>query len=209
LKVLADLETEVASWEILVLDDASSDGSYGIMNRMAEAEPRIRVFRNESNCGIYDSYTRLFALTRGQYVYFTASDGQWPAENLATLYRHLKVSQSDLVIGVRRKRWEVYSPWRALLSYGFNVIPRCLFGIRAIDANSIKLGVREVFVLPLRSRSFFGEIERLIVARDKGYRIAHAPIRFLKRTSGKAQGARWRNICDTLHDLARYVLKIS
>jgi dolichol-phosphate mannosyltransferase len=203
---LRSLETLLDDWEIVCVDDASTDNSYALLLSAARANPRIRLLRHEKNQGIAESFGHLFRESRGTHIYLTAGDDQWPSENLPRLFHRLADSGSDLVVGVRQNRHEVYSPWRRLLSYGFNVIPKVLFRIDTEDANGIKLGRREIFVLPLTSRSFFAEIERLALARHKGYKITSAPIAFKHRPSGKARGAAWRNIWMTLRDMVRFFI---
>lgn len=199
------LKTLIDDWEIVCVDDASTDSSYELLLSAAKADPRVRLLRHEKNQGIAASFGHLFREARGTHIYLTAGDDQWPAENLPRLFHRLVDTGSDLVVGVRQNRHQVYSPWRRFLSYGFNMIPRVLLGIDTQDANGIKLGRREIFVLPLASRSFFAEIERLALARHKGYKITSAPIAFKHRPSGKARGAAWRNIWMTLRDMVRFL----
>jgi len=206
LQEIRAVEQDLKAWEILCVDDASTDGSLAVMTDMAQTFSRIRVLRHEHNRGIAASFGHLFQESKGTHIYITAGDGQWPAENLGALWRKMKETQSDLVIGVRKNRGQVYTPWRQLLSFVFNAIPKIFFKVETQDANGIKLGRREIFVMPLRSRSFFAEIERIVVARRRGYKIASAPVAFKERPSGKAKGAAWRNIWPTLRDLAGFLM---
>ena len=191
-------------WEIICLDDASTDGSLRILEAKAKEIPQLRVIRHTQNKGIYESFTRLFKEAKGKYIYATGGDGQWPAENCRRLWNRLEETSADVVIGVRTNRHMVYGVWRRILSYCFNAIPQLLFGIKLKDANGIKLGRREIFQEQLMSRSFFGEIERLIRAKDKGLSIDFSPIEFLSRSTGKAKGAKWGNILNTLRDILKY-----
>jgi glycosyltransferase involved in cell wall biosynthesis len=194
-------------WEIVCVDDTSTDGSFAIMERMARAESRIRLFRHQVNQGIAASFGRLFRESKGTHIYVTAGDDQWPATNLNVLLERLRETSADLVIGVRHNRQKVYTPWRRLLSFTFNAIPKLLYKVDTQDANGIKLGRREIFVMPLASSSFFAEVERIVTAQRQGYKITHAPIAFKERPSGKARGASWRNIWMTLCDLVKFIVR--
>lgn len=206
IRQLEGLGPLIDDWEIVCVDDASTDRSYDLMAKKAGVDPRLRLLRHEKNLGIARSFDHLFHESRGTHIYLTAGDDQWPAANLSVMFNRLADTGGDLVIGVRQNRREVYSPWRRLLSTVFNAIPNVLFNIDAQDANGIKLGRREIFVMPLSSQSFFAEIERLAVAQRKGYKITSVPIAFKQRPRGKAKGAAWRNIWMTIRDLVRFML---
>jgi len=201
-RVLSSLEGQVADWEIVCLDDASSDATPAILKNLTASVPKLRVLTHEKNQGIYASFRDLFESARGTHIYLTASDGQWPAANLVNLLCAVQ-DGADLAVGVRRNRDQVYSVSRRIVSFLFNLMPRILFGVKTSDAGSVKLGVREVFRFELISRSPFVEAERIIQARRRGYRVAFVPIDFLSRTAGKACGASWRNIRRSLIDCLR------
>ena len=204
-RVLETLSDRISDWEIVCVDDASVDETPAILRQLSEEIPSLRVVRHETNCGIYESFAHSFREARGTHIYQTAADDQWPAANLRKLLEAMGRGHCDLVIGVRTNRHQIYSAWRRLLSFSFNLIPLVFFRTKTLDANSIKLGRREIFTIPLISKSFFGEIERLIEARRLGYRIGFCPIEFLPRGGGKASGARWKNILTTFRDFGRYL----
>lgn len=207
IRALKEIGGMVKDWEIVCLDDASTDSSLKILEGLAQKEARVVVARHLQNKGIYQSYMDVYTHTRGTHIYHTAADEQWPAENLKRLLEHLIRTQADFVIGVRENRQEIYSVWRRVLSYGFNILPQIFFGVKTVDANGIKLGRREIFLLDTKSRSFFVEIERVIKAKKQGFRIEFAPIIFLQRKSGKARGAKWSNIINTFRDFMKFWLE--
>ncbi len=194
-------------WEIVCLDDASTDGTWPLLEAYASHQRRLRLLRHETNQGISPSFQRLFEEAMGDYIYLTAGDGQWPAENLTRLLKIYEETQADLVIGVRQRRGQVYGVGRRILSYGFNYLAKVLLRVNVEDANGIKLGRREIFTLQVRSKSFFAEIERVAAAYKKGYHVIHAPVLFLPRRFGVSQGARLKNIAGTLKDFIRFLIK--
>jgi len=118
------------------------------------------------------------------------------------MLEHL-LAGADLVVGVRNNRREVYTVARRILSFGFNMLPRVLFGVTVQDAGSVKLGRREIFLFDLTSTSPFFEAERIIRASREGYQIDFVPIRFMVRSGGKASGSSWKNIRASVRDLFR------
>ena len=205
-RVLEQIQNQISGWEIVCLDDASTDNTPQILAAVSKGMANMRIVRHPQNQGIYKTYMDLFKEARGTHIYQTASDGQWPAENCARMLKALIQSQADLLIGVRENRREIYSPWRRLLSFVFNGIPKLFFHLDTKDANGIKLGRREIFRLNLISKSFFGEIERIVLARAMNCQVSYCPIDFLPRVEGKAKGANFLNIAATLNDFFRYVM---
>lgn len=196
----------VSQWEIVCLDDASTDETRDILRRLSDQIHRLRVIRHDTNRGIQESFHRLSHEARGDLIYQTAADGQWPARNLELLLETLVAGHYDLVIGVRQNRRQIYGWWRRLLSYGFNWSSQVVFKVKTVDANSIKMGTKQVFTIPLISRSFFAEVERIVKASRMGFRIGFQPIEFLPRTEGKASGAKWKNIFFTVLDMVSFAL---
>ena len=210
--VLDDHASRLASlddWEIVCLDDASTDGTWGLLKQYAARQPRLRLLRHDVNQGISPSFQRLFEDARGEYIYLTAGDGQWPAENLTRLLTVRQETQADLVIGIRQGKKKVYSIGRRILSGGFNFLAKILLHVDVKDANGVKLGRKGIFTAPVHSKSFFAEIERLAAAYKKGYCIVDAPVIFLPRVHGIPKGAKFSNIFTTLGDFIRFLMKPS
>ena len=200
---------DIDHWEIICVDDASTDNTWALLEDYAVREKGLRLLRHETNQGITPSFHHLFQEAKGDYIYLTAADGQWPAENLTRLLKACQESQADLVIGVRQGRGQVYGLGRRILSYGFNYLAKVFLRVDVEDANGIKLGRKAIFVLPVGSKSFFSEIERLAIAQRKGYTIVGAPVMFLPRAQGKAQGAKFSNIAGTVIDFIRFFCKVT
>lgn len=188
------------SYEILLVDDASSDGSAAILDAYRRQRPDVvRVLRHEQNQGIAAAFETLYANARGRFVFVNGSDGQCrTAECLAML--PLRDSH-DVIVG--RRRHKQYGLRRLLISGAFNFLPRVLFGVATHDAGSVKLVRREVLSIPYRSQGPFREAERIIRARKRGYRVGAVEVEHLPRKGGKATGARWGLVAQAVVDLAR------
>jgi dolichol-phosphate mannosyltransferase len=203
--IVKELPAIVTDWEVVCLDDYSRDGTAQIIENLCRHVDKLRLVRHTSNKGIYQSFEDLYREARGTHIYATASDGQWPARNLLTMFTALDRG-ADLVIGERQNRRSIYSLRRRFVSYTFNLLPRLLFGVATRDAGSVKLGVRDVFRFPLISRSLFVEAERIITARRRGFRVHFTPIEFLPRSAGKATGAKMTNIFASMRDCLKLAL---
>ena len=86
----------VADWELLVLDDGSSDDTLIIAQRLAREDCRIRLMPNERNMGVARTRNRGLDLCRGEYVAFLDSDDIWYPQKLETQLAAMKKTGADL-----------------------------------------------------------------------------------------------------------------
>jgi len=187
-------------YEIVVCDDGSTDGTGAIADEFARTAGHVRVLRHQRNLGIRATFEELYAEARGDVVIVNAVDGQWP---MATVLGLLPLaSGSDIVIAGRRRKF--YGRARAFVSWGYNLLPRLLFGFTTHDAGALKVYRREVLrEIPVISRSPFSEAERLIRAGRAGYRIRVCPVDIKPRLAGRARGVSLRTVALALLDVAR------
>jgi glycosyltransferase involved in cell wall biosynthesis len=72
-----------ASWELLITDDCSTDGTYDVLLEIASKEPRIKVFRNETNLGAGVSRNKSISEASGRFIAFLDSDDLWHEDKLS------------------------------------------------------------------------------------------------------------------------------
>lgn len=72
----------VTDWELLVLDDGSSDATVEIVSALAQEDPRIRFLKNEQNMGTARTRNRALELSRGRYLAFLDCDDLWRQDKL-------------------------------------------------------------------------------------------------------------------------------
>jgi len=193
--------------EVLVCDDASTDGTPDLLRALAATEPRLRVLRRERNCGIEASIRALYAESRGAWVFLNSADGQWPMESLEPMAAAVEAG-ADLVIGIRSNKREVYSAYRRLLSRAFQWTVG-LLGAPGGDPGSIKLGRRPLLHAAVVSRGVFSEGERVIRAARAGARIVEVEVPFRRRGAGVATGAHGTIVLRALSDFLRVVCNIA
>ena len=87
----------VSDWEMLVIDDCSTDNTRELVSRIAQTDGRIRLICNEANQGTAVSRNRGFDLCRGEYVALLDSDDCWRPEKLEKQLALAKADAADLV----------------------------------------------------------------------------------------------------------------
>jgi glycosyltransferase involved in cell wall biosynthesis len=187
-------------YEIVVLDDASTDNTVIILESLAKRIPALRILRHKCNKGIIASLADLMSNARGEWLFNNGADGQWKT---AEVLRMMPLrDQYDIIVGERRERR--YSIQRRFISWMFNWLSHILFGIQTYDAGSIKLFPKRLLSdVTLISTSPFREAERLIRAALNGYRIGVIPVAHYSRSSGKGSGARIGLVLASTYDLLR------
>jgi len=117
--------------DMIVVDDASTDGTADILGRLADELPLLSVIRHTSNLGHGRSIRDGYEAAAGDWVFQVDSDGQFVPEDFEELYRHREGAQC--VIGVRQVRQDCW--YRLALSSVIRSFIRVRFGIWIEDCN--------------------------------------------------------------------------
>ena len=84
------------NWELLVIDDASTDSTFEIVERMMDLDPRIQGIKNPTNMGAAKTRNRGLDMAKGEYVAFLDSDDCWYADKLTVQLRCVEQAGADL-----------------------------------------------------------------------------------------------------------------
>lgn len=85
------------NWELIVIDDGSADGTCAIVERLAEQDPRIRLYRNPRNMGVAHTRNRGFSLCTGAYVALLDGDDIWFPEKLELQLQLARETGAELI----------------------------------------------------------------------------------------------------------------
>ncbi len=169
-------------FEIIAVDDGSSDGTGETAERLATSHPEISVLRHVHNHGKGSALREAFLLTRGDVVCFLDGDFDIHPRHIPDFLKILREDSTQVVIGSKRhpdSRIE-YPRRRRVLSRGYETFVHVLFGLNVSDTQAgIKMFRREVlervFTKGLVKRYAF-DVEVLALAQHEGFRIQEAPI---------------------------------
>lgn len=178
----------VPKWEIIIVNDGSSDNTKKVAEALTKTDKRIRVVNHPKNRGYGGALVTGFKSSRYDWIVFTDSDGQFDFAETAGMID--KTDDAELVLGYRLKRADSFK--RKALTYGWNILAKVLLGLQARDYScGFKLIKKEVFeaVQPLVMGEKVTQIEFLVKAGKKGFRFAEVGVHHYPRTSGKQTGA--------------------
>jgi len=188
----------VSDFEVLVIDDGSTDGTSRLADRLAEKNEALRVIHHPRNLGYGQAQISGFQNARGELVALVPADNQFHIEDLA---RYLPlVKNADVILGIRTQRQDTLL--RKVVSRVFNFSMALIFGLRFKDINWVKLYKRKVLrVIDIECDGFAIDAEILIKARKKGFRFAQVEVPHYPRRWGQPTGVNIRNILGTMREL--------
>jgi hypothetical protein len=177
-KVFADLGRP---WELVYVDDGSSDGTAAAVEAEAAREPRVRLVRQRRRLGLTEALNRGFREARGDIIVFLPADLESdPEVDIPLLLGRLDQGY-DVVAGWRQGRRD----GKRVASRIANVACRLLFGLEVHDLNWIKAFRREVTDgLHLRSQ---WHRYILVMAHHEGYRIGEVKVPYRPREAGRSK----------------------
>jgi glycosyltransferase involved in cell wall biosynthesis len=178
------LEPWGRTYELILVDDGSTDGSFDILTRIQAGDSKVRVIQLRRNFGQTAAFAAGFAAARGRVIVTSDGDLQTDAADVPRLVARLE-SGFDVVCGWRKDRKDAFL-MRRLPSIVANRLISAVTGVRLSDYGcSLKAFQAEV-VKPLR---LYGELHRFIPAlvSDMGVRIAEEPVSHRVRQHGQSK----------------------
>jgi dolichol-phosphate mannosyltransferase len=196
-RLVAEVLAQDQRLDVLVVDDASPDGTGLIVDAIAECNPRVHTIRRSGKLGLGTAYVAGFrwALERDYELIFEM-DADF-SHDPAHLPQFIDAARdADLVLGSRYRFGKVtVVNWpisRLILSYSANVYARAVTGLQLYDSTGgfkcFRRRVLEAIDLSdVRSNGYAFQIEMSFRAWKKGFRIVELPIVFTDRSEGQSK----------------------
>jgi glycosyltransferase involved in cell wall biosynthesis len=203
---LAVLPTLADDYEVIVVNDGSSDSTAEVLDELALAEPRLRIVHHESNRGYGAALRTGFASATKELVFYTDGDGQYDVRELVRL-RPLLTGGVDVVNGYKIERADVWR--RKALGAAYNRLAHLLFKlpIRDVDCDFRLLRRRAVQAVELFSSSGSICVEMVYKLHRSGCVFREVPVSHYPRAHGRSQFFTLRRVGRTALDLLGLWLK--
>ncbi len=172
-----------ASWEAIVVDDGSTDGTTELIEELASTQPQLRGIRLRRNFGKSAALAAGFERSSGDVVVTIDGDGQDDPADIHLLLAGLE-DGADLVSGWKRDRRD---PWtRRLASRVFNWMTARFTGLAMHDMNC---GFKAYQAECARSLEVYGELHRFLpaLADQQGWRVAEVAVNHRPRRHGNSR----------------------
>ncbi len=173
------------SYEIIAVDDGSTDPSVATLRRLKEQEPHLRIIRFRRNFGQTAGFTAGFDLSRGEYVITMDADGQNDPADIPKLLKIMEEGEYDIVSGWRQERKEPFLSRRLPSMIANRIIAKSTGVVLHDYGCSLKIYHWEV----AKNVKLYGELHRFIpaLASEMGVRVVEVPVNDRPRRYGKSK----------------------
>jgi len=193
---IAKLPEYFADFEIVVIDDGSSDTTPQLCDGLVQKHSQVKVI-HKKNGGFSRAIRDGIRIATKDFIAYVPADGQFLVDDMRHCFEVMETN--DLVLGYRGGRPD-YTRWRMLMTHGYLVFLVALFDIRFADVGWVNIWRRDkVQALNLEGTGgVFILAEILVRFMRKGYRIGEAPSFYHVRRAGKVKNARFGIVLKTM-----------
>lgn len=199
-KTIEDLKRVADDYELIIVDDGSTDGTLARLRALQATTPALRVTSHGRNLGYGKCFSTTLQMATKEVVLWNTVDMFFDTSELPTFLQYL--GDYDLIQGVRTDLRANHLRGK-LTTIGNYWLIRMLFGIRMSEFQNVKVLTRELMDrIHLQARSGFVNAEIGLKAHFLGARIKEVPMQFHSRKGGEPKGAPvpllWATIFDIL-----------
>ena len=184
-QVTGVLQRQAISYEIIFVDDGSTDDTWREIELLAERDPRVRALRHRRNFGKASALANGFTFARGEVVVTSDADMQYDPNDIVRLID--KINEGwDVVSAYKVVRRDPLS--KRLPSKFFNFFVRNTTGVQLHDVNAGLKAYRHEAAEDM-VRYGYGELHRffIILAAKRGYSVTEVPVESQPRESGDSK----------------------
>ncbi len=189
------------TYEVIVVNDGSTDRTGEIVDKMGELDPRVKLITHETNLGYGQAVKTGLQAVSLDYLFFNDYDMQFYVSELERLVPHL--DRADVVCGYRIERQDEFK--RRFFAASWNYLVRVLFyvPVRDIDC-AFKIFRREALDgLEIESMGALINTELMVKLGRSGYGVAEVGVNHFPRVGGEQSGAKLSVIFLAFNELRR------
>ena len=209
-KAVEVLRGNFENWEVIIVDDGSSDNTAELINKLEELDSRIRSVTHSENKGYGAALRSGIYSCRYGWIAFTDADGQFNFSEISNFIAIQEKTRADLVIGYYLKR--SVPIYRKLNTFAWQTVVNLLFGLNVRDIDcGFKLFSKRVIdtIQTLESeRGAFISTEFIVKAKKSGFKIVETGVHHYPRRAGEGTGSKPNVIIRSFVDLFRLWRKL-
>lgn len=193
-------------WEVIVVDDGSSDRTGKIIKQYRDLNINIQSIHHPHNKGYGAALKSGILAAKNDLIFFSDSDLQFDIRELGKLLQW--IDEYDIVVGYRAKRQDPF--YRRFNAFGWNTLVRLLLGLKIRDIDcAFKLFRRNVFdIVRIDAIGAMVNTDILSQAVKYGFRIKEVPVSHFPRVKGKQTGANPKVILRAFKELLKLYKKL-
>jgi glycosyltransferase involved in cell wall biosynthesis len=184
--------------EVIIVDDYSTDGTWAILQRLAESDSRIRLYRHEVNQGKGAAVRTAIAKATGDFCLVQDADLEYDPYEYPKLLRPLLDGRADAVFGSRYlagDQTRVLPFWHSMINKCLTVISNMFCNLNLTDMETCYKAFRTDLLksIPIRSNRFGFEPEITMKCGKRKLRIYEVPISYHGRTYEEGKKIGWKD----------------
>jgi glycosyltransferase involved in cell wall biosynthesis len=189
-------------YEVIVVNDGSTDATAAIADELAERYPHVRVVHHPANRGYGGALQTGFRTATKELIFYTDGDAQYDPAELADLWASL-TPEAHLVNGYKINRSDPLH--RIVIGRVYHHFVSILFGLKVRDVDcDFRLMRRSIFdTIQLEKTSGVICLEMMKKIHDAGFHIVEVPVHHYHRAFGRSQFFNFRRIFRTGVDVMR------
>lgn len=189
-------------YEIIVIDDGSTDGTGDRVREHAARFPAVRLLVNDRNRGFGSTYRRGVEAAACRHVVMVHGDNAWSAATLRDLFG--RVGEADVIVGYTRDMWKSRAWTRTAISKTFTLLVNAITGRRITYYNGLQIHPAALLKrLDIRATGYGFQAEVLTQSLRLTRTFIEVPMTLTERQAGGSKAFRVTNVTDVARTLAR------
>jgi len=201
---LRSLSNICQDYEIIIVDDGSSDDTSRILNRLRSKNDHIKVFTNNTNKGSGASLWLGFQGATKEFVVSNFADRPFSVANLTKMLASIDFNTVDFVVFVREDR-SANTLYRKITSYTNYWLIRLLFQVNISDFQFVQVYKRRILEgITIHSQETFVPPELMIKLINRGYKYQEITCSFEKRPGGQSKCGHPKKVLKSVFEIVKF-----
>ncbi len=201
-KTVSVISDQIDDFEILIINDGSTDGTREAADQLAQKHPQVRAIHHEVNRGYGGAVKTGIASSSKDWVFFSDGDGQFDIGEISLLLEHS--GDHDAVVGYRLDRRDPFH--RKVFAFCWGTLIRFLFGFHCRDLDcAFKLFKRQYFDgVELKAEGAVITVEFFSILKKNNARIKQVGVHHYPRSAGEQSGGDPKVVLRAFKELIKF-----